>query len=153
MAGPLVTWPFILSAARRGLSGAATLRALRASKYTIGNEAFGELFRRATIQESLNSQLRFMRRDFMPNPRRLAEAITKQSRAFVFTVRIKGINPATKERDERFVNIATDTLMTRGELEVMAANTVGQGIDSVGLDDTVFTLVGGTRAGMLGQIL
>lgn len=153
MAGALLVWPFVLSGVRRGLSGAATLRSLRRSGYTIGNAAFGELFRRATLQESLNSKLKFIRRDFFPNPRRLAEAITKQTRQFVFTVRIRGRNPVTGVKGERFVNVALDNLMTRGEIEALAQASIGRGVDSPGLDDPTLTLVGGTRKGVFGTLL
>ena len=149
----LATWPFILSAIRGGLSGAKTLRALRSGGFSIGNERFYDLFRHATYQEALSSQLKYVRRTFYPNPNRIPEAITKLSRKFVFTVRIRGKSLRTGEMIEDFRSIATDQNMRRIDIE----NAVK---DRASLTDTTepveileATLFGGVKSGISGTLL
>ncbi len=119
----------------------------------IGNERFYDLFRHATHQEALSSQLKFVRRSFYPNPNRIPEAITKLSRKFVFTVRIRGKSLRTGEWIEDYRSIATDENMRRIDIEnaVKERSVLTDTTEPIEIDEA--TLFGGVKSGISGTIL
>jgi hypothetical protein len=88
----------------------------------------------------------------MPNPMRLPPALTKIRRAFSFTVRVRGLETDTGVSTERFVQVTSDTLLTRGEIEALADQAIESDLDRYKLTVSEILLVGGVRSGAPGLL-
>ena len=87
-----------------------------------------------------------------PNPLRLPPALTKIRRAFSFTVRVRGVDVETGATSESFVTVTTDTLLTRGEIEALAAQAIEVDQQRYQLVVSDLLLTGGVRSGLAGVL-
>lgn len=71
--------------------------------------------------QTAGESLQFVRLDRAPNPTRVPTALTPIRRAFGSTVRIEGSLLDTGERVTRHVQVTHDGVLTRGQIEDIAA--------------------------------
>ena len=106
---------------------------------------------RGVIQSG--NQLRNIRRGFVPDPRRLPEAITKIRRSFSFVVRITGTDVSTGASITQNVTVALDKPLTRSQIESIAVDFIGADFERYGLNIEEVLLVEGLKAGPEGTLL
>lgn len=87
-----------------------------------------------------------------PNPLRLPPAITKIRRAFSFTVRVRGLEADTGASIDQFIQVTSDTLLTRGEIEALAEQAIESDLNRYNLSVSSSLLIGGVRAGAPGLL-
>jgi len=92
-------------------------------------ETFGKSIRRSTLLgvmrelgniKTASETLKFMGKQSTPNPNRLPKALTTIRRKYSFVVKVQGYLTDTNESFTQRITIATDSLMTRAELEARA---------------------------------
>lgn len=143
--------PSVQSAVRSGLGADRIFQALRGTTGEITRSAV-RLIAAAERQSIANvADLRFLRLDRRPNPARLPIALTTIRRDFSFTVRGSIVNPAG-EAFEQAVTVSTDALLTRGEIESLAANDLASGRYGEALEVQNVQLVSGLRSGFEGSV-
>lgn len=143
--------PSITAAVRAGASANEIQRAIAGTDAAMRRTTLLDIVRAARAVTSEFADLRFLRRDRRPNPRRLPEALTTIRRDFSFTVRGTLLAP-DGSTFEQAVNVATDALLTRGEIEGVAAGDLGSGRYGEVLEVMDIQLVGGVRAGPAGTV-
>ena len=162
MTGPLIprlprragqAFPIIQRGVREGLSANAIQSLLRAADLGIRRQSLLDIVRGVRGIEAAGAQLRFLNRNFTPDPRRLPEALTKIRRAFSFNVRLRGIDIQTGEDFERFVNVALDRPLSRAAIEQLGFDFSQPEPDQYGFAVTDVLLVGGVKSGAPGTIL
>lgn len=146
-------FPIIQSGVNKGLSSTAINDAIKS--------AYGQGIRRQTLLDIIRAQkginqagknLRYVGLDKVPNLVRLQPAVTKLRRQYSFTVRIAGMLPGGIGQGEQYINISTDSAMTRRQIEQAAIDAVQSG-DSGDIDIVQeVMLVGGVRAGDAGTL-
>ena len=102
---------------------------------------------------SAGKDLRNIRLGFVPDPRRLPEALTKMRRSFSFTVRITGTDVSTGEALIQNISVALDKPLTRSQIESIAVDFIEADFERYGLDITEVLLVSGVKAGPDGTLL
>jgi hypothetical protein len=116
--------PFVESGLARGLSMNAIQRSLSEAGIGVRRAELLEVGRRVRGAELAADRLKFVRPDYRPDPALLAESISgKQLRGYSFTVRIRGLVElpgGAVASGERYVNVATDELLSRAEIEEAA---------------------------------
>ena len=147
-----MAWPAIVRGVREGLSARAIGRAIRAAGIAISNEALFEVSRRERDVWTHGLALRYLNPGIRPNPFTLPESLTRLTRAFAFTVEVRGRLVDTAAAVKQYITISTETLMTRRELEEMAAEIAASGVGRYGLEVEDTVLVSGLRAGQLGTL-
>ena len=147
-----MAWPHIIRGVREGISARAIGRALRAGGIAISNEALFEVARREREVWTHGQSLRFLTPTLAPNPFRLPESLSRLTRAFAFTVEVRGSMLDTGKAIKQYITISTDTLVSRRELEEMAAEIASQRVARYGIEVEDAVLVSGLRAGALGTL-
>ena len=148
-----IAFPIIEGGVARGLSANAIETSLRATGMGIRRQTLLDIVRRVRNVDQVGAQLRNIRRGFIPDPRRIPEALTKLRRAFSFRVQLTGIDSSTGDRFTRFVNVALNQPATRQSIEnqglafVMAEPQRYQMV----VDEVL--LVSGVKAGGEGTLL
>ena len=145
--------PIAESGVVKGLSANRMINAFRAGGGQIRRTTALELIRRVKGVEAQSVQLRFLRRERMPDPRRLPEALTTLKRAFSFNVRIRGFLADTGEAITRFVTVALDNPLSRGMIEQLGFEFSQPEPEQYGVVVTEVMLVGGKKAGLPGTLL
>jgi len=146
-------FPIIQGAVRRGLSANRIQSLLSSVKLGIRRTSLLDLIRREKGIEIGAANLRAVRRDRIPDPRRMPEALTTLKRAFSFKVRLQGIDTSTGEDIDRFVQVSLDRPRTRGDIEDLGASFAFEDPERYGIDLTSVTLQSGVKAGFPGTIL
>lgn len=146
-------YPIIQGGARRGLSSREIQRLLQAADLGIRRQTLLDIIRREKGIEAAGAQLRFLRRDRIPDPRRIPEALTRTLRAFSFKVRLRGFLADTGEAIERFVNVALDRPRTRGEIENIAEGFLQIEADRYPFELTEVLLFEAVKGGRFGTLL
>lgn len=142
--------PIIRRAVREGISSRALTGILQKAGLGLRRQTLLDIMRLVEGEIAIGPVLSALGVNRLPNPLRLPPALTKIRRAFSFTVRVRGLDADTGATIERFVTIATDTVLTRGELEELAADAIDRGQDRYKLSATEFLLTGGLRTGTPG---
>ena len=146
-------FPIIRRGVREGVSANRIQRLLQDHGLGIRRTNLLEIVRRERGVAAAGERLRFIPKGLRPDPSRLPEALTRLLRRFSFTVRIRGSDPRTGETLERFVNVASDEVLTRGELEAQGEAFVEGAAERYQIQAPEFLLVGGVRAGEPGVLL
>ena len=138
-------WPHVVSGVAAGLSANRIGEALRLGGLGINRGVLLELVRAAKGIEAAAVQLRNIRLDRRPDPSRLPEAAHSILRNYSFRVQVTGTDTATGQPIRRHITISTDTVLTRGQLEDLAAEIVESGNERYGVEVESTLLVGGVR--------
>ena len=152
-AGARRAYPIIQGGVRQGLSANAIQRVLQAEGLGIRRQTLLTIIRAERGIETASIQLRTMRRDFIPDPRRLPDALTKLRRPFSFQVRIRGFDLSTGETIDRFVSVSLDDPLTRAEIENLGLSFIEEDMERYGIAVTSVLLDRGVKAGVEGTLL
>lgn len=126
-----------LTAAGSGLQRTAIQAIVREQRRAIG----------AAVREfQPGGQLRFIRKDFRPDPSRLPAALTEIRREYSLTYEAIGIDTNTGQPTKRFITVSTDELLTRQEFDDAAADVFADDPESYGIAVTSLTVVEARRA-------
>lgn len=146
-------YPIIVRGTRTGLSTREIQRLLTGADLGIRRQTLLDIIRREKGIEAAGAELRFVRRDRIPDPRRIPEALTRTLRSFSFKVRLRGILADTGELFERFVNVALDRPITRGAIENIAEGFVAVEAERYPFELTDVLLVEAVKGGRFGTLL
>ena len=114
--------PIIESGVAAGLSSRAINAAIKTATGTgVRRQVLLDIMREMRGIQTAGESLQFVRFDRAPNPARVPTALTPIRRAFGSTVRIEGRFLSTGERVVRHVQVTHDSVLTRGEIEDIAA--------------------------------
>lgn len=118
-----------------GLSSRAiNLAITRATGTGIRRQVLLDVMREIRGIQSAGEVLQFVRLDRAPNPLRSPTALTPIRRAFGSTVRIEGRLLATGEVVTRHVQVTHDSVLTRGQIEDIAASFLEDEEAEYGID-------------------
>lgn len=146
-------FPIIQRGVREGISANSIQTILRASNMGIRRQTLLDIIRAERGVISAGKDLRNIRLGFVPDPRRLPEALTKMRRSFSFTVRITGTDVSTGEALIQNISVALDKPLTRSQIESIAVDFIEADFERYGLDITEVLLVSGVKAGPDGTLL
>lgn len=145
--GERIAYPFI----RLGVTLGRSLASIGASLTRAGAGIEARSIRR--IVEAEESERRVAREvvgtapDRLPDPAGIPEAITRQRREYAWRVRMGFIDPRTGQRQERFLTISTDQLLSPNEAKQAAADMLAEDYDIQGDFLIESDIIGVTRAG------
>lgn len=119
-----VAYPIIKSGVRSGLTFNEIRSALKRSELGITSAELSPIVRyeRELVIHGYN--LKFLPMNRRPNPARLPTSITSQRSRYLYTVQVFGYMADTGETFARYVNVASDELITRAQAEDQAATVV-----------------------------
>lgn len=146
-------FPIIQRGVREGLSANAILTVLRSQNLGIRRQTLLDIVRAEQGVISSGRQLRSLRRDLFPDPRRLPDALTKLRRPFSFTVRLRGFDLGTGESIDQNISVSLDNVLPRGEIESRAVNFIDADTERYGIAITDVLLLRGVKAGEQGTLL
>ena len=144
--------PIIRRGVREGISSRALTGILQRAGLGIRRQTLLDIMRLVEGEIAIGPVLSALGLNRRPNPLRLPPAITKIRRAFSFTVRVRGADLDTGIETERFVTVATDTLLTRGEIEALAEQAIESDLSRYKIIVSEFLLTGGLRSGAPGLL-
>lgn len=145
-------WPSIYSGVAGGLSARTLGSVIRRAGGSISNEALFSLARKAREIVTYGQSLRFTRPGSIPDPFRLPTAATRTLREYAFTVEVRGTLLETGAGTKQHITISTNELMSRRELEELAAEIASSRTARYGVDVEESVLVSGVKAGTLGTL-
>lgn len=138
--------PIIESGITSGLSSRAINAAIqRATGTGVRRQVLLDIMREISGIRRHGDTLRFVRRDRVPNPNRVPLALTPIRRAMSSTVRVSGTLLSTGENITRFVQVTHDDILTRGEIEDIAAGFIEEDKDEYGIALETVLLVSQVR--------
>ena len=140
-------YPIIQGGVAQGLSSRAITETLVAADRSIRRSTLLDIIRRVRDVETRGAQLRNLRLDRFPDPRRMPEALTQLKRAFSFRVELRGVEIDTGIPFTRHVNVALDRPLTRERMERIAEQFIEDEPERYGIDLTSVLLVSGMKAG------
>lgn len=144
--GERIAYPFI----RLGVTLGRSLASIGASLTRAGAGIEARSIRR--IVEAEAGERRTAREvvgtapDHLPDPAGIPEAITRQRREYAWRVRMGFIDPRTGQRQERFLTISTDQLLSPNEAIDQARSMLAEDYDIQGDFLIESELIGVTRA-------
>ena len=142
---------------QRGVGEGLSSRAIS----SIIKDAFGKSIRRSTLLdvirgikgiEKANVQLKFIRKDRLPNVDRIPEAITRIRRNFSYKVKVEGHFIDTDIAHTEYINISSDINLTIAQIEAKALEAMEAGIKRYKLIVEKLTLDEAVKAGKLGTL-
>lgn len=114
--------PTIRSGVASGLSSRSINDAIRrATGRGVNRQVLLDVIREMKGIQKHGETLQFVRLDRRPDPNRVKAAITPIRRALSSTVRVRGFLLGTGQSIERFVQVTHDAVLTRGQIEDIAA--------------------------------
>lgn len=144
--------PIIRRGVREGISSRALTGILQRAGLGIRRQTLLDIMRLMEGEAAIGPVLSALGLNRRPNPLRLPPALTKIRRAFSFTVRVRGVDVETGATSESFVTVTTDTLLTRGEIEALAAQAIEVDQQRYQLVVSDLLLTGGVRSGLAGVL-
>lgn len=145
--GERIAYPFI----RLGVTLGRSLAAIGASLTRAGAGIEASSIRRIIDAEEV--ERRTAREvvgtapDRLPDPSGIPEAITRQRREYAWRVRMGFIDPRTGQRQERFLTISTDQLLSPNEAMEAADRMLADDYEISGAFVVEHEIIGVTRAG------
>lgn len=117
--------PSIRGGVAAGLGSRAINAAITAATGTgIRRQVLLDIMREIRGVQAAGERLQFVRLDRVPDPTRVPTALTPIRRAFGSTVRVEGVLLDTGERAVRHVQVTHDDILTRGQIEDIAAGFI-----------------------------
>jgi hypothetical protein len=147
-----MAWSSIVRGVREGLSAREIGRQIRAGGGQISNAALFEVARRERNIWTHGLNLRYLNRNVLPNPHTLPEALSRLTRAFAFTLEVRGKMLDTNAPIKQYITISTDRVLSPAELSEMAEAIASERIGRYGMAVEDSVLVSGLRAGTLGTL-
>lgn len=144
--------PLVRRGVREGVSSRQIMGILQKAGLGIRRQTLLDMMRLIEGEVAIGPVLSALGINRRPNPFRLPPAITKIRRAFSFTVRVRGLETDTGISSEQFIQVTTDTLLTRGEIEALAQQAIEADMNRYKLSVSDVLLIGGTRAGAPGTL-
>ena len=127
--------PMIESGVASGLSSRAINTAIqRATGTGLRRQVLLDAMREVRGIQTLGERLQFVRLDRSPDPTRVPTALTPIRRGFGSTVRIEGRLLETGELVTRHVQVTHDSVLTRGQIEDIAASFLEDEEAEYGID-------------------
>ena len=134
--------PIIESGVASGLSSRAINTAIQqATGAGLRRQVLLDVIREIRGIQIVGESLQFVRLDRRPDPARIPTALTPIRRAFGSTVRIEGRLLETGELVTRHVQVTHDSVLTRGQIEDIAAGFLEDEEGEYGIDLTRVLLV------------
>ena len=144
--------PFIESAVIEGLSSNAISRALRAGGMGVQRQNLLDYVRWSRGEEIKKEAIRGLRRDLKPNIDRLRTSITKLRRRYSYKVGFTGFNPHSGKKEERWITVATDNLLSPSEAEGIAEDTIENDRENYPIQVEKTYLIDIQKAGLTGTL-
>lgn len=145
-------YPAIVSGVWRGLSANRIQSILQATGMGIRRQTLLDIVARERGLKSIGDYLRTLRSNQRPNPLALPEALTKLTRQFAVTVEVRGTLADTEATTSQFITLSMDSLMEREDMEELAEEIVGEGIERYGMVFESVHFVDAVRSGELGVL-
>ncbi len=144
--------PMVRRGVREGISSRKIMGILQKAGLGMRRQVLLDMMRLMEGEAAIGPVLSALGINRFPNPMRLPPALTKIRRAYSFTVRVRGSVEDTGAPIEQFVQVTTDTLLTRGEIEALADQAIEADRGRYNLVVSDLLLVGGVRAGAPGLL-
>tara|TARA_Y100000310_G_C20132707_1_gene556575 strand:+ start:73 stop:561 length:489 start_codon:yes stop_codon:yes gene_type:complete len=145
--------PHIRGMVAQGVSGNQIQRNLQSAGTGLQRTAIQAIVREARLASGAavreftpGGQLRYVRKDFRPDPSRFAPAITELRREYSLVYEIEGTDSNTGAPTKRHITVSTDRLLTRAEFDAEAQELFDADPDSYGIEATGMTVVEARRA-------
>lgn len=147
-----LAYPAIVGGVRRGLSANSIGTILRNTGIGIRRSTLLDIVARSRLVFQYGGRLRALPKNRRPNIFSIPEALTKTTRQYAFTLEVKGTAADTGQATSQFITLATDSLMTREQMEALAMEVADEGKERYGMISESATFVDGIRAGELGVL-
>lgn len=145
--GERIAYPFI----RLGVSLGRSLVSIGQSLTRAGAGIEARSIRRIVDAEETErrtaTEIAGLPGDRIPDPAGIPEAITRQRREYAWRVRMGFIDPRTGQRQERFLTISTDQLLSPNEAIDKARDMLAEDYDIQGDFLVESDIIGVTKAG------
>jgi len=106
---------FVKSAADKGLSERAVMSALKESPYNIKPATAHDVYLATRGIVSNRRVVQALSNNKLPTENSLSRPVFNQSRNYSYLVRVRGRNPYTGDKEEKYQSISSDTLLTKNE--------------------------------------
>ena len=113
--------PFLHSLVGKGLPANEILRQASTAGFAIRRSSGLAAIRQLKDISSASNYIKAVRNDFLPNPDRIAFAVTDIRRNYSYRVRVDGRDSVTGEKQQFFVQVTSDRLMTKSDAYAQAA--------------------------------
>jgi hypothetical protein len=143
-------YPAIAGGVRRGLSIAAIGDLARSKGFAISSDALRQAVALERAIFSYGDRLRFLAKGARPTDAKIPEALGQLRRAYSFQVTVKGRPTAGGQPFETFVTVTSDSILTRGEIEDAAVESVEGSAGRYGMTVDSAVLSGALKAGTSG---
>lgn len=110
-------FPFIQSLAATSASANEILRQVSAAGMQVRRADGLKLISAFRNIASQANYIKAVRKDFLPNPARFAESVTRLLRNYSYSVRVEGTHPATGEKVQRWITVSTNDVLTKSQVE------------------------------------
>lgn len=146
-------YPLIQKGVRAGLSANRIGSALADAGMGIRRSTLLSIVKRERTLLDHSRNLRFLPFDRAPDPERLPEALTRLRRKYSYQIGVRGYIGDTGEPIQRFVTIASSTIITRRQAESAAMQMVEDDPDTYPIVIERVILDSVLRAGPAGTLL
>lgn len=126
-------YPAIVSGVWRGLSANRIQSILQATGMGIRRQTLLDIVARERALKNIGNYLNTLKRNQRPNPLALPEALTKLTRQFAVTVEVRGTLVDTEATTSQFITLSMDSLMEREDMEDLAEEILGEGVERYGM--------------------
>jgi hypothetical protein len=141
-----LAYPFIYSGVRGGSTASDVMQAFRSGGGHIQTQKFYNLWRYVDDLVYRGSLVKYLPRSATPRRASLPMIGLRQMREYSFTVNVKGRAPRSEGDDGYFVTVSSSSLMSRGEIESLAKQTMTSQYQDATAGDYEYVLVHGQRA-------
>lgn len=145
-------YPVVKRAVREGVSQSEIERRLKTRDLGIRSSVMRSMVLAEKRLLAYSQALHLLKPSEKPRMSMLPDALTRQTRKYAFTFDVEGVIIKTGQAITHAITLSLDTLLTRGQMEEMAADIVGNRRDRYGTEVTSSTITGGTRAGEEGTL-
>ena len=143
-------YPIVRRGVKLGLSGNAIQRVLIAANMGVARSPLLKLVKAEREGTANQAQLKFLRFGSMPDVDRLPPALTIITRKLAYTVEMRVLHADTDMQDTIQVTVATDTNMTRKQIEDKAREFLDLAPERYPYIILSTQLIAGIKAGKLG---
>lgn len=126
--------PFIRRGVRQGLSFNQIRSVLREEGLGLTVSELSPIVKSERALRLHGENLRYLPFNARPDPRKLPVSITSMRRRYAYNVEVYGYSAKTGETMARYITVSTDTLLTRGEAEDAAAESILSEFDNYGME-------------------
>ena len=143
-------YPFIRRAVGESLSLAGTRDSLKAEGLSLSASVLSQMFSRERKIRNYIATLNVLPSSQKPNPSALPEALTTLSRKYSIEIKLTGRLVGTGAPVDQNVSIATDSLLSRRQINEVVQTIARRSSTTYGLEYESHEIVGYMRAGPAG---